>query len=31
MDFGAGQFVYKLEESWIAASDPRRDGLAVGF
>jgi gamma-glutamyltranspeptidase/glutathione hydrolase len=31
MDFGAGQFVHKLEESWIAASDPRRDGLAVGF
>jgi gamma-glutamyltranspeptidase/glutathione hydrolase len=31
MDFGAGQFIYKLEHGYLAASDPRRDGQAVGF
>jgi gamma-glutamyltranspeptidase/glutathione hydrolase len=30
-DFGAGQFIYKLREGYLAASDPRRDGQAVGF
>jgi gamma-glutamyltranspeptidase/glutathione hydrolase len=30
-DFGAGQFIYQLEEGYLAASDPRRDGQAVGF
>jgi gamma-glutamyltranspeptidase/glutathione hydrolase len=30
-DFGAGQFIYKLPEGYLAASDPRRDGQAVGF
>ncbi|HJV81951.1 gamma-glutamyltransferase family protein [Noviherbaspirillum sp.] len=31
MDFGAGQFVWKTANGYIAASDPRRDGQAVGF
>jgi gamma-glutamyltranspeptidase/glutathione hydrolase len=31
MDFGSGQFVWKTEDGYIAASDPRRDGQAVGF
>lgn len=30
-DFGAGQFIYRLPECYLAASDPRRDGQAVGF
>ncbi|CAN5625662.1 gamma-glutamyltransferase [soil metagenome] len=34
-DFGAGQFIWRLgnpaEEGYVAASDPRRDGQAVGF
>lgn len=34
-DFGAGQFIWRLgdpaEEGYVAASDPRRDGAAVGF
>ena len=36
MDFGAGQFIWRLHESdnehgYVAASDSRRDGQAVGF
>jgi gamma-glutamyltranspeptidase/glutathione hydrolase len=35
MDFGAGQFIWKLsddpEDGYLAASDSRRDGQAVGF
>ena len=35
MDFGAGQFIWKLsdngEDGYVAASDARRDGQAVGF
>ena len=31
MDFGAGQFIYCLDDGYLAASDPRRDGQAVGF
>jgi gamma-glutamyltranspeptidase/glutathione hydrolase len=31
MDFGAGQFIYRLGDEYLAASDPRRDGQAVGF
>jgi gamma-glutamyltranspeptidase / glutathione hydrolase len=35
MDFGSGQFIWKLsgnlEEGYIAASDARREGCAVGF
>ncbi|WP_459618335.1 gamma-glutamyltransferase [Bordetella sp. 2513F-2] len=36
MDFGAGQFIWRMsagdnELGYVAASDPRRDGQAVGF
>jgi gamma-glutamyltranspeptidase / glutathione hydrolase len=35
MDFGAGQFIWRLgepaDDGYVAASDPRRDGAAVGF
>jgi len=31
MDFGAGQFIVRTENGYIAASDPRRDGQAAGF
>ena len=35
MDFGAGQFIWRLspdiEDGYVAASDSRRDGCAVGF
>lgn len=31
MDFGSGQFIWKTENGYIAASDPRRDGQAVGY
>ena len=38
-DFGAGQFIWRLDEGtggaaergYLAASDPRRDGAAVGI
>jgi gamma-glutamyltranspeptidase/glutathione hydrolase len=31
MDFGAGQFIWKLPDGYVAASDARRDGHAVGY
>ncbi|HEV2608729.1 MAG TPA: gamma-glutamyltransferase family protein [Noviherbaspirillum sp.] len=31
MDFGAAQFAWKLQDGYVVASDPRRDGQAVGF
>ena len=31
MDFGAGQFIVKIDGGYVAASDPRRDGQAAGF
>jgi gamma-glutamyltranspeptidase/glutathione hydrolase len=31
MDFGAGQFIYRLDDGYVAGSDPRRDGQAAGF
>jgi gamma-glutamyltranspeptidase/glutathione hydrolase len=35
MDFGAGQFIWRLgepgTEGYVAASDPRRDGVAAGY
>jgi gamma-glutamyltranspeptidase/glutathione hydrolase len=30
-DFGAGQFACRIPGGYLAASDPRRDGQAVGF
>ena len=30
-EFGAAQLIYKLEDGYLAASEPRRDGQAVGF
>jgi gamma-glutamyltranspeptidase/glutathione hydrolase len=29
--FGSGQLIWKLDGGYVAASDPRRDGQAVGF
>ncbi|MCL9683886.1 hypothetical protein [Legionella maioricensis] len=29
--YGGGQAIYCLEEGYWAASDPRKDGQAVGF
>ncbi|MFH1044784.1 MAG: gamma-glutamyltransferase family protein [Pseudomonadota bacterium] len=31
LDFGSAQMIYKLEHGYLGASDPRRDGQAVGF
>jgi gamma-glutamyltranspeptidase/glutathione hydrolase len=31
LEFGAAQLVHKLEDGYLAASEPRRDGQAVGF
>lgn len=31
MDFGAGQFIHRTADGYIAGSDPRRDGQAAGF
>lgn len=30
-EFGAGQFIHRLDGGYLAASDPRRDGQAVGY
>jgi gamma-glutamyltranspeptidase/glutathione hydrolase len=30
-NFGGGQLIYKIEDGYIAASDPRKDGQAVGY
>jgi gamma-glutamyltranspeptidase/glutathione hydrolase len=30
-EFGGAQIIYKLEEGYLAASDPRKDGQAVGI
>ncbi|KKL58109.1 hypothetical protein LCGC14_2228710, partial [marine sediment metagenome] len=29
--FGGAQLIYKLENGYLGASDPRKDGQAVGF
>ena len=29
-EFGGAQLVLRLERGWAAASDPRKDGLAIG-
>jgi gamma-glutamyltranspeptidase/glutathione hydrolase len=31
MDFGAGQCIVKIDDGYVAASDPRRDGQAAGM
>jgi gamma-glutamyltranspeptidase/glutathione hydrolase len=31
MDFGSAQLIYKLEDGYLGASDPRRDGQAAGY
>jgi gamma-glutamyltranspeptidase/glutathione hydrolase len=31
MDFGAGQYIVRRDNGYVAASDPRRDGQAAGF
>ena len=31
MEYGAAQLIYKLADGYVAASEPRRDGQAVGF
>ncbi|TFG16194.1 MAG: gamma-glutamyltransferase, partial [Promethearchaeota archaeon] len=30
-NFGGGQMIYKLDEGYLSASDPRKDGQAVGY
>ena len=31
LDFGAAQLIYRLDGGYLAASEPRRDGQAVGY
>jgi len=31
VEYGGAQIIYKLEDGYIASSDPRKDGQAVGF
>jgi gamma-glutamyltranspeptidase/glutathione hydrolase len=31
LEFGGGQLVWRMEDTWAGASDPRRDGTAAGF
>ena len=31
MEYGAAQLIYRVDGGYVAASDPRRDGQAVGF
>ena len=31
MEYGSAQLIYRLENGYLAASEPRRDGQAVGF
>jgi gamma-glutamyltranspeptidase/glutathione hydrolase len=31
MDYGAGQYIVRGQDGYVAASDPRRDGQAAGF
>ena len=30
-NFGGGQIIYKIDEGYLAASDPRKDGQAIGY
>jgi len=30
-EFGGAQIIYKLDHGYLAASEPRKDGQAVGF
>jgi gamma-glutamyltranspeptidase/glutathione hydrolase len=29
--FGGAQLIRKLSRGWAAASDPRKDGMAIGY
>jgi gamma-glutamyltranspeptidase/glutathione hydrolase len=31
LEFGAAQLIYRVDGGYVAASEPRRDGQAVGF
>jgi gamma-glutamyltranspeptidase/glutathione hydrolase len=31
LEFGAAQLIHRLPDGYLAASEPRRDGQAVGF
>jgi gamma-glutamyltranspeptidase/glutathione hydrolase len=31
MDYGAGQMIVRVDDGYVAGSDPRRDGQAAGF
>jgi gamma-glutamyltranspeptidase/glutathione hydrolase len=31
LEFGAAQLIQRLDDGYAAASEPRRDGQAVGF
>ena len=31
MDFGSAQVVYRLDDCWLAGTDNRKDGAAVGW
>jgi gamma-glutamyltranspeptidase/glutathione hydrolase len=31
MEYGSAQLIYRLDDGYLAASEPRRDGQAVGF
>jgi len=31
MEFGSAQLIHRIEGGYVAASEPRRDGQAVGF
>jgi gamma-glutamyltranspeptidase/glutathione hydrolase len=30
-EFGGAQIIYKLEDGYFSASDPRKDGQAIGY
>ena len=30
-EFGGAQIIYKLEDGYLSASDPRKDGQGIGY